>query len=355
MNRSRTTSKPKYWRYLLWCIIVVLWRSILFRSFSITMTWEYTIEKWDTYHTLLQQLSPYQRIRMRYWLSRNAESLPSLKPGTVVFSGSYQPSEWIEVIEQATTKTNIVRLTLLEGWSSYDIEAKLIELWLVNSGEYRNAIEDRSFIDQMSTTYPWLSEQWVSLVSLEWYLYPDTYFIDTRKDIVSQLVTAQLKAYQDRVWTPYRDQIRWFSQKLRSDDFSFDLTPYSLMRLASVIENEEKANQNKPMIAGIFLNRIQENMRLDADITLCYGKWVTYRECTPSFIVQHLYDSSNPYNTRQVGWLPPTPISNPSIATIKSLLEYQKSNYLYYLHDAKGVIYPAATLPEHNSNKVRYL
>jgi UPF0755 protein len=72
------------------------------------------------------------------------------------------------------------------------------------------------------------------------------------------------------------------------------------MRLASVIENEEKANVNKPIIAGIFLNRIQAGMRLDADVTLCYGKAVTYDQCTPAFIVQNLYEKSNPYNTRQV-------------------------------------------------------
>jgi UPF0755 protein len=72
------------------------------------------------------------------------------------------------------------------------------------------------------------------------------------------------------------------------------------MKLASVIENEEKSNANKPTIAGIFFNRLQEGMRLDADVTLCYGKAVTYDVCTPAFIVQNLYEESNPYNTRQV-------------------------------------------------------
>jgi len=70
------------------------------------------------------------------------------------------------------------------------------------------------------------------------------------------------------------------------------------MKLASVIENEEKANANKPAIAGIFLNRIQQGMRLDADITLCYGKEITYDLCTPAYIVQNLKDSANGYNTR---------------------------------------------------------
>lgn len=72
------------------------------------------------------------------------------------------------------------------------------------------------------------------------------------------------------------------------------------MKLASVIENEEKSNANKPTIAGVFINRIQKGMRLDADVTLCYGKAVTYTQCTPAFIVDNLYENTNLYNTRQV-------------------------------------------------------
>ena len=122
-----------------------------------------------------------------------------------------------------------------------------------------------------------------------------------------------------------------------------------------IIENEEKNNQNKQTIAWLFLNRIEQWMQLGADVTLCYGKWVLYSVCTPTFIVNNLYDKLNPYNTRIQTWLPPTPISNPSVQSIAAVLSYKKSDYLYYLHDAKWWIHYGRSLEEHNANKSQHL
>lgn len=264
--------------------------------------------------------------------------------------------EWVNLIEESTGKPQTLRLTLLEWWSSYDIDVKLTTLGVTQAWEFHRAISDPSIINEYAQQFQFLQKQYSTILpSLEWYLYPDTYFIDLTKDIVRQIIQLQLKAYQDKVREPYGSQMLWFSTTLKGDGFTFDLTPYSLMKLASVIENEEKSNANKPSIAGIFLNRIQQGMRLDADVTVCYGKGVSYEQCTPAYIVQNLKDSANGYNTRVEKWLPPTPISNPSVATIKALLEYKKSGDIFYLHDASGQIYTAATNDQHNANKARYL
>ena len=146
-----------------------------------------------------------------------------------------------------------------------------------------------------------------------------------------------------------------FDAKLKGDGFGFKMTPYSVIKLASIIENEEKTQANKAAIAGLFINRIDTNMQLGADVTLCYGLGVTYDLCTPSFIVEHLYDKQNPYNTRQQTGLPPTPISNPSLDSIDAVLNYIKSDYLYYLHDKNGAIHYGSSLQEHNANKSQYL
>jgi UPF0755 protein len=85
---------------------------------------------------------------------------------------------------------------------------------------------------------------------------------------------------------------------LRDHGYDFSLGRYNIITLASVIEKEERSDSNKPTIAGVFLNRIQKDMRLDADITLCYGLFVGYESCTPKVILEHLYDVTNMYNTR---------------------------------------------------------
>lgn len=112
--------------------------------------------------------------------------------------------------------------------------------------------------------------------------------------------------------------------------------------------------ENKPIIAGIFLNRLEKGMRLDADITLCYGLKFTYDQCHQN-ILPHLNDANNPYNTRQVSGLMPTPISSPSIETILAVLNFQKTDYLFYLHDNQGGIHYGTTNEEHASNIAIYL
>ena len=68
--------------------------------------------------------------------------------------------------------------------------------------------------------------------------------------------------------------------------------------MASIVEKEEKAKANKPMVAGILIKRLQLGTLIGADISLCYFFEKPYKECTPSFIGQHVTDSNNPYNTR---------------------------------------------------------
>lgn len=109
--------------------------------------------------------------------------------------------------------------------------------------------------------------------------------------MVNQLITAQLKNFDEKVWKPYRDHFITFAPE------GLALQNYRALILASVIENEEKADANKPIIAGIFINRLKAGMRLDADVTLCYGLKITYDQCRAA-ILPNLHDASNLYNTR---------------------------------------------------------
>lgn len=95
-------------------------------------------------------------------------------------------------------------------------------------------------------------------------------------------------------------------------------------------------------------------MRLDADVTLCYGLKITYNNCRQN-IVPHLQDNNNPYNTRQLYGLMPTPISSPSRETLSALLNFQQTDYLYYLHDDLGGIHYGISNEEHNANVSNYL
>lgn len=96
-------------------------------------------------------------------------------------------------------------------------------------------------------------------------------------------------------------------------------------------------------------------MKIDADITLCYGLKTSYTDCTPSIIARNVNDANNKYNTRAVRGLPPTTICNPTRESINAVVNPQSSDYLYYLHDMEGNIHYGKTLEEHNANKAKYL
>jgi UPF0755 protein len=187
-----------------------------------------------------------------------------------------------------------------------------------------------------------------NVTSLEGFLYPDTYHIDGKADVIRDLVSIQLNTFKKRVRDPYAAD---FSTVQRT----YGLNVYQTITLASIIEKEEKTDANKSTVAGIFYNRLQKKMLLGADITLCYHFKQPYVTCTPSVIARNVSDAKNPYNTRQVAGLPPTPIGNPNIGTIQAVLTPKQTSYLFYLHDSKGGIHYAETNDEHNRNKTKRL
>lgn len=192
-------------------------------------------------------------------------------------------------------------------------------------------MQNQDFISSLRDEFPFLAIL-PEGKSLEGFLYPDTYFLDKHGLSVQQLIKAQLKNFNEKVWKLYREDFLSFRPQ------NLPLSKYAALVLASVIENEEKNLTNKPIIAGIFINRIEQGMRLDADVTLCYGLQIKYDECRAA-ILPNLNDASNLYNTRKNIGLPPTPISSPSVATINALFHYKNTNALYYLHDEKGQIH----------------
>jgi UPF0755 protein len=129
---------------------------------------------------------------------------------------------------------------------------------------------------------------------------------------------------------------------------------YKILKLASIVELEEKVDKNKSIIAAIFQNRIIANDFIWADITACYAYKKTLEECDENFINRNIYDK-NDYNTRVTKWLTPTPIWNPDLTSILSSISPEKTDYYYYIHDKKGNIRLAKTTKEHNLNIQKYL
>ncbi|MDR3169865.1 MAG: endolytic transglycosylase MltG [Candidatus Peribacteria bacterium] len=238
-----------------------------------------------------------------------------------------------------------VSYTVLEGRSIYDIDDDLAKKGYIQPGEYIAYTTNPEKISELAKRYDFFDQ---NLKSLEGFLYPDTYYLDNWGNLVNQLVSIQLNTFKKKVREPHSSDFSKIQQK-------YGLNTYQTITLASVIEKEEKADNNKPTIAGVFYNRLQKGMLLGADITLCYNFQQPYTSCTSSVIAKNVADATNPYNTRQVAGLPPTPIGNPNVATIQAALTPKQTAYLFYLHDAQGGIHYGETNADHEKNKAQYL
>jgi UPF0755 protein len=150
---------------------------------------------------------------------------------------------------------------------------------------------------------------------LEGFLFPATYEF-TGKTTTRQLLNKQLTAFQ-RSWS--KVNLRFARSK--------KLTPYDVLVIASMIEKEVIAPEERPLVASVIYNRLKAGMTLGIDATIRYGLGVPPTE---SLRVSHLNDPT-PYNTRLHPGLPPTPIANPGLASMQAAAHPARTNYLYFV------------------------
>jgi len=153
----------------------------------------------------------------------------------------------------------------------------------------------------------------------------------------------RMKKEYEKFWTPERDAKR---EKLH-------LSRAEVSTLASIVEAEQQQHADeRPRIAGVYLNRLKRGMKLQADPTVVYAN----RDFTIKRVLNVHLQKDSPYNTYMYAGLPPGPINLPSIASIDAVLNPEKNNYLYFCakEDFSGYHAYAATEAEHIMNARRY-
>jgi uncharacterized YceG family protein len=150
---------------------------------------------------------------------------------------------------------------------------------------------------------------------LEGFLFPATYEF-TPRTTTRQIVNAQLAAFRKN----------WAKVNLRYAR-SKKLTSYDVLIIASMIEKEVIAPEERALVAGVIYNRLKAGMTLGIDATLRYGLDIAPTES----ILQSQLDSDNPYNTRKLAGLPPTPIASPGLASIQAAAHPARTDYLFFV------------------------
>lgn len=171
----------------------------------------------------------------------------------------------------------------------------------------------------------------------EGYLFPDTYLFP--KDATIGLIITTMRGTFDKKYEEVRN--------------STNLTQEQIVTLASMIEREAITDEEKPIISGIIQNRMDEGMPLQIDATIQYVKGRTGAWWKPVLLSEYKSVVS-PYNTYLTSGLPPGPISNPGLPSLKAAADPEDTDYVFYIHDQNGQIRYAKTLEQHNQNIERY-
>ena len=219
-------------------------------------------------------------------------------------------------------------LTLPEGIRASEIATRLEAAGLGNAAEFLAAAKDPEFAADLG----------IEAAGLEGYLYPDTYLLP--RGLSAREVARIMVRQFDRVWEA---QIAGLAS-------ASTLSKNEIVILASIVEKETGAPQERPVIASVFLNRLGLGMRLETDPTVIYG--------IPNFDGnlkrRHLKDQSNPYNTYKIFGLPPGAIANPGANALLAVVKPEPSEYLYFVSRNDGTHHFSTEYREHVNAVNRY-
>ncbi|HUN88389.1 MAG TPA: endolytic transglycosylase MltG [Terriglobales bacterium] len=170
--------------------------------------------------------------------------------------------------------------------------------------------------------------------SLEGYLFPDTYGF-TRAQTMADIIAVMVHRF-----------------KQEAKQIGLNANVHQVVTLASIVEKETAAPEERPLVAGLYLNRLDKHMALDADPTVIYAALLAgdYQ----GTITRSELQSDSPYNSYKFPGLPPGPIASPGKASLLAALNPTKTDYLYFVSDDNGHHRFARTLDEHTHNVALY-
>jgi UPF0755 protein len=217
-------------------------------------------------------------------------------------------------------------VTIPEGFTREQIGALLARKGLLNSDEFMALTGNPDAARRYGINGP----------DLEGYLYPDTYQFS--RGLSSAKIVDVMVGRFFEVYKPLEQQAE-----------AAGMTMEKVVTLASIVEKETGCASERPIIASVFLNRLQKRMRLESDPTVIYG----LRDFDGNLKKKHL-SQKTPYNTYVVRGLPPGPIASPGFEALKAVLFPAKTNYLYFVSKNDGTHFFSKTYAEHSKAVKRY-
>lgn len=274
--------------------------------------------------SILEQQGVIKSARKFYWYTRLVKKADTLlRPGEYDLSPGQNPASIVEKLKKGDVVT--YKFTIPEGSSLKDIARIIGQSGLAAEAEVAKLCHDVEFARSLGV--PDAQDH------LEGYLFPDTYRFPSgtsAKDILKHL-NSRTKA----ALTP----------DLIAKAAALNLNPHQLLTLASIVEKETAAVEERPQISAVFHNRLKKGNKLQTDPTVIYGI-----ENYAGNITRKDLDNHHPYNTYYIPGLPPGPIAAPGAAAIKAAAEPMETDSFFFVSRNNGTHVFCATLACHEEN-----
>jgi len=261
--------------------------------------------------------------RIFHYYSKLSGNLTHFKEGTFLLKHG---SSMGEIIDQLVNgKPLTTKVSIPEGKNMYEVAQIYEQFGICRKEDFLKQAQDPSLLIELG----------IQAEKVEGYLFPETYQFPKNtpaRNVVKKMVHV-------------------FNEKIKELDLSTTtLSLHELVTLASIVEKETGAKFERPMIAGIFHNRLKKRMRLESDPTTIYGIWEHFNGNLRRDDLQEV----TPYNTYKIPGLPLGPIANPGLDALKATLKPSEHHYLFFVSKNDGTHIFSENYREHEKAVVHF-
>ncbi len=330
-----------FYRNVIWILLIIsnlifiIWYianftiSVEALPYSLPHKLKITVSSGDTPYKIVDTLKKYDKnidtqilllLMQKYNVSRllKADYVYCIPPSGTYFDIIISFQDWCD---KAFTM-----VTFPEGITVKDMAYILYKKTNTPTISFIDAAKNPEFLNKISEFVG------THVSSAEGFLYPDTYAFNGN---VENLVFRMFDNFKRKT-----SAINW-----QAAEKHLGLSKYQIIILASIVEKEAVKEEEAPIIAGVFINRLRRGMKLQSCPTVEYALGIHKPVLSEKDI-----QIDSPYNTYRYYGLPPTPIGNPSVDTILATIHYKPTDYLYFVADGKGGHLFAKTYAEHLAN-----
>ncbi|RSL31582.1 endolytic transglycosylase MltG [Salibacterium salarium] len=275
----------------------------------------------------------------QYYVRYNNES--GFQAGEYELSPSMDIDQIIQELKEGIVEQEYaISFIIPEGTWYEDIVSTISEETQHEESEIRTQLQEEEYVEELIEQYNILTEDILAddiRYPLEGYLFPTKYnFLEEDVEITT-IIERMIERTQENMVK--------FSEQVEENDYSI----HEILALASIVEREAREQEDRPRIAGVLYNRLDEGMRLEVDPTVSYA------------VGEHNYMTSNedlesesPYNTYRFEGFPPGPIASPGTPSVEAVLNPEESEDLYFYARHNGEVIYNETYEEHREVQEQY-